>query len=162
MIRTSPQGGGVVFVTFLMALMLTAFPVPSWAEIWRPAWVALVLVYWCMALPHRIGVGTAWLLGIVLDVLSGTLLGQHAFALSIVAFITLKLYQRIRVLPVWQQGVSVFALILLYQLCLLWVEGTVGRPVSPWGYWSCPLASTLLWPSVFVLLRGARRRYRVA
>ncbi|MGF1614914.1 MAG: rod shape-determining protein MreD [Gammaproteobacteria bacterium] len=162
MAGSTPQGGGVIIVTFVVALMLTAFALPSWAELWRPAWVALVLVYWCMALPHRIGIGTAWGVGIVLDALMGTLLGQHALALCVVAFITLKLYQRIRILPIWQQGISVFALILLYQLCLLWVHGSVGRSVYPWSYWSSPLTSTLLWPSVFVLLRSVRRRYRVA
>lgn len=162
MIRTGSYGGWAITLTFVASLMLTALPIPAWAETWRPAWVALVLVYWCMAVPHRVGVATGWLVGMLLDVLGGTLLGQHALALSGIAFITLKLYQRLRVLPVWQQGISVFALILLYQLCLLWVNGTVGRPIDVWAYWASPLTSTLLWPWIFVLLRDMRRRYRVA
>ena len=80
------RGGWVIAASFVVALMLTALKLPEWALIWRPAWVALVLIYWCMAVPHRIGVAIAFLLGVFLDVMSGALLGQHALALTVVAF----------------------------------------------------------------------------
>jgi len=155
-------GAWVVVASLVIALALTALPMPSWAAPWRPAWVALVLVYWCMAVPARIGVLVAWSMGLLLDVLSGTLLGQHALALGVVAFVTHKSHRRVRVLPLWQQGLSVFALVFCYQLIILWVNGIQGRTLPAAAYWGSPLVSTVLWPWVFVVLRDLRRRYRVS
>lgn len=156
------RGTWAIGLSFLVAFILTELPVPAWAAVWRPAWVALVLIYWCMAVPERVGVGIGWFLGLLLDILTGTLIGQHALGLSVLAFITHKLHQRVRVLPLWQQGISVFGLLLLYQMLVLWINGIQGRPVSAWAYWSSPLTSTVLWPWVFVILRDVRRKYRVS
>lgn len=151
----------VIGVTFLLAIVLTALPVPAWAAVWRPAWVALVLVYWCMAVPGRCGVIVGWTVGLLLDVLLGTLLGQHALALCAVAFLALRLHQQVRVMPLWQQAVSVFGLVFLYQALILWINGIQGLPVMAYAYWSSPLVSMVLWPWVFVVLRDVRRKYSV-
>ncbi|MAP10549.1 MAG: rod shape-determining protein MreD [Gammaproteobacteria bacterium] len=155
------RGGWVIAASFVVALMLTALKLPEWALIWRPAWVALVLIYWCMAVPHRIGVAIAFLLGVFLDVMSGALLGQHALALTVVAFATHKLHRRVRVMPLWQQGVSIFVLMVVYQGMILWINGALGVPFSGAALWTLPLTSMLLWPWVFVLLRDVRRKYSV-
>jgi len=156
------RGNWVIVMSFVVALMLMALPMPDWAGIWRPAWVALVLIYWCMALPNRIGIMVAFTLGIFLDVLSGTLLGQNALALGVVAFITLQFYQRVRVLPLWQQGITVFGLAFVHQVLILWINGIQGMPVSFSAYWASPLISMVLWPWIFVVLRDLRRKYQVA
>lgn len=156
-----PRGEVVIAVSMIVALMLTALPMPDWAALWRPSWVALALIYWCMAVPGRVGIAVGWFLGLLLDVLSGTLLGQHALALSVVAYATNTAHRRVRVLPLWQQGISVFALVFCYQLLLLWVNGIQGVPVMASAYWASPLVSTVLWPWVFVVLRDVRRKYRV-
>lgn len=161
MSQQKQRGSWVVVMSFVIALMLMALPMPDWAGIWRPAWVALVLIYWCMALPARIGIMVAFTLGIFLDVLSGTLLGQNALALSVVAFITLQFYQRVRVLPLWQQGVTVFGLAFIHQVLILWINGIQGMPVSFSAYWASPLISMVLWPWIFVVLRDLRRKYQV-
>lgn len=157
------RGGGslVIGLSFAVALMLTTLPMPVWAASWRPAWVALILIYWCLALPDRVGVVSGWMLGLLLDVLSGSLLGQHALALSVVAFVTIKAHQRVRVLPVWQQGLSIFLLVLLYQMLVLWITGIRGVPIEAWAYWSAPLTSMLIWPWVFIILRDLKRVFRV-
>jgi len=155
------RGGWVILLSFIIALMLTALKLPDWALIWRPAWVALALVYWCMALPHRIGVAVAFILGLTLDVLSGALLGQHGLALSLVAYITHKLHRRVRVLPLWQQGLSIFALLLVYQGIIVWSNGVQGAHVNTLALWTAPLTSMMLWPWVFILLRDVRRKHVV-
>lgn len=156
------RGGIVIAASFVVALMLTALPMPDWASLWRPAWVALVLIYWCMAVPSRDGVLVGWIVGLLLDVMSGTLLGQHALALAVTAFIAHKLHRRVRVLPVWQQGVTVFGLVFVFQALVLWINGIKGMPVTLAAYLAAPLVSMLLWPWVFVVLRDARRRFRVS
>ena len=155
------QGGWVIASTFVFALLLTALPMPESTGIWRPAWVALVLVYWCMAAPERVGVVSGWTAGLFLDVMTGTLLGQHALGLSVVAYVAHRTHRRVRVLPLWRQGITIFALVFLYQALVLWSNGIRGIPVAAPAYWISPLVSTLLWPWIFVVLRVLRRRYAV-
>ena len=157
----TPQGRWVITTTFVFALLLTALPMPEPTAIWRPAWVALVLVYWCMAAPERVGVAVGWTAGLLLDVMTGTLLGQHALGLSVVAYVAHRTHRRVRVLPLWRQGITIFALIFLYQALVLWSNGIRGIPVTAPAYWTSPLVSTLLWPWIFVVLRVVRRRYAV-
>jgi rod shape-determining protein MreD len=156
------NGVCVVAASFLVAIMLTSVPLPDWAAIWRPAWVALVLSYWCFALPNRIGVGVGFACGLVLDVLTGALLGQHALGLSVVAFVAHQSHLRIRVLPPWQQALSLFPIVAAYQMLVLWTSGIRGLPVDGWAYLTAPLTSMLLWPWVFIVLRDLRRKFSVA
>jgi rod shape-determining protein MreD len=127
----------------------------------RPDWVLLVLIYWAMALPHRVGVGIGWIMGLINDVLTGMLLGQHALAYCLVIFLTLKLHQRLRLYPLWQQAQSILILLTLGQLILLWINGMIGRPLHSWLYWAPSVLGALLWPVLFVFLRGLRRAFRV-
>ena len=162
MSKLSRHGVWLIAATFLVALVLTALPMPAWAALWRPAWIALVLVYWCMAVPARTGVLVGWIMGLLLDVMSGTLLGQHALAMSVVAYIAHRTHRRVRVLPLWQQGISIFGLIFVYQSLVLWINGIQGIPVAAPAYWASPLVSMVLWPWVFVVLRDLRRKYEIA
>lgn len=160
-IRTH-HGGWVIIGSFLLAYVLTIMPLPSWMAPARPEWVALVLIYWCMALPQRVGVGIAWIAGLFLDVIRGGLLGQQALSLCLIAYITLKLYQRIRVAPPWQQAFSILVMIILHMLVVLWIKGIIGQPPQSWTYWLPTLSSMLLWPVIFSGLRELRRHYHVS
>jgi rod shape-determining protein MreD len=115
-----------------------------------------------MAAPAYTGVVMGWALGLFLDVLAGALLGQHALALAIVAFVAHRFHRQVRVLPVWQQGVGVFGLVFIYQALILWITGIQGMPIVAAAYWSSPLVSMLLWPWIYIVLRDVRRRYLVA
>lgn len=155
------RGGLVILSSFLAAYVLMLIPVPEWAMAARPEWVVLILVYWCMAVPQRVGVGVAWLAGLMQDALQAGLLGQHALAYALVAFVVLKLHQRIRVYPLGQQALIVLVLLTLVTLIQIWINGLTGRPTPGLGYWLPPLVGTLLWPWVFILMRGIRRHYGV-
>ena len=161
MALAKPQGGFVILITFIVALTLMMMPLPEWAEAARPQWLIMVVIYWCIALPDRIGVIVAWMMGLVLDVATGALLGQNALAFAIVAFLAIKLHLRIRLFPLWQQALSILILVALYQIITLWVKGFTGQSAQSWAYWLASLTSMLLWPFVFTLLRGVRRFYRV-
>lgn len=155
------HGGAIIFLSLTVALLLTIVPLPENLRLLRPDWVLLVLIYWAMALPHRIGVGIGWIMGLINDVLTGMLLGQHALAYCLVIFLTLKLHQRLRLYPLWQQAQSILVLLTLGQLILLWINGMIGRPLHSWLYWAPSVLGALLWPVLFVLLRGLRRAFRV-
>lgn len=157
------RGGWAIVASLVLALLLTIVPLPGWANVLRPEWMLLVLIYWCLALPTRVGVGVSWLTGLAVDVLTGSLLGEHGFGYALVAFIVLKLHLRVRVYPAWQQAGVVLLLLVLSQLASLWVLGITGRaPEGLLAYFVPSLVGTLLWPWLFVLMRGARRRFAVA
>lgn len=161
MSRVEANGRWIIALTLLVAFLLTAMPLPSWALNWRPEWVALVLIYWCMALPERVGVGLAWLLGLLLDVQQGTVLGQHALGLSLVAYVTLMTYQRVRVFPLMQQALVIWGFLLLLEFVTLWIRGMMGMPPNHWTFWMPAFTSMLLWPWLFIILRDLRRKHHV-
>lgn len=156
------RGGGAIVITFAIALGLTALPLPEWARAFRPEWVTLVLVYWCLALPSRVNVGIGWIIGLFTDVITGNLLGQHALSLAVVAFVTVKVHKQVRVYPLWQQALSVFVLVALSQLLVVWVKGIIGQAPDDWVYWAPSVTSALLWPWVYIVMRDVRRKFRVA
>lgn len=161
MIHKQHNAGWVIVASFIIALMLTAMPLPDWAISWRPAWVAMVLIYWCMALPERVGIGIAWCMGLLLDVQQGTVLGQHALGLAIIAYITVKSHQRIRVFPLTQQAVLVCFYLLVLEFLTLWIQGLMGTPPQHWTFWMPAVTSMLLWPWLFIILRDVRRKCHV-
>jgi rod shape-determining protein MreD len=155
------QGGWFILLSFLAAYILTILPLPAWLQQARPDWVALVLVYWCIATPQRVGVGVGWISGLLQDAVQSSLLGQHALAYAALAYLTLKLHQRFRVFPLWQQALSIMLLLLLTRLVVLWSNSFVGRPLLVMDYWLGALTGAALWPLVFLFMRNLRRGFSV-
>ena len=151
-----------LFGTFAAAVILAIMPFPAWAEPFRPDWVGLVLIYWCLAMPERFSVGTGWLLGFLQDVLYGSLLGSNALAKTLVAFLTVRLHLQVRMFPRWQQAAAVLALLAANQLLVLWIRGAIGQAPETISYWTPSIVGALLWPWLFVILRDLRRRGGIA
>lgn len=143
---------GPIVATIVVALMLAIAPLPDGAQPFRPDWVLLTLIYWSMALPRGYSVGSAWLVGVVLDVAQGTLLGQHALALAAVVFLTVRFHLQLRVFPLSQLTLTVAALIGLYQFILFWISGVAGVNAPAASFWGPALSGTLVWPLVYLLL----------
>jgi len=148
----------VIYLSLLAALVLMILPLPDWAQIYRPNWMALVLIYWSMALPKRVGLWFAFFSGIILDTSLGTLLGQHTLALVLIIAINMNFYQRIRVLALAQQAIYVFVLLMINQVVVAWVEGFLGRSTPLLAFFGAPFVGMLIWPWVFVVLRDLRRK----
>ncbi len=155
------QGNWLIVVSFIAAFLLTLAPMPDWASPLRPQWLGMILVYWCLAMPDRIGVGTGWTVGLLQDVAQSTLLGQHALAMALVAYITVKIHMRLRLLPLWQQTGTVLLFMLINQITIYWINGISGHPPTDAWYLAPALTSTLLWPWLAVILRDFRRRLRI-
>ncbi len=151
----------VIFSSLLVALILMILPLPETVQIYRPHWVALMLIYWSMAIPERIGLWFAFFSGIMVDVSQGTLLGQHALALIIIVYINLNFYQRIRVMSLAQQAMYVFGLLVMGQVVIVWVEGIMGRPTPILAFFAAPFVGMLIWPWIFVILRDIRRKAKI-
>ena len=145
-----------VIITFIVGLMLTVMPLADSVEPFRPDWLALVVIFWAMHLPRTWSVGSAWIIGIVLDVSYGTLLGQHALALCVIAFATVRFHLLMRVFPLSQLSATIFALLALYQFILFWVNGVAGVSAPAITYWAPVITGTLIWPFLFMFLSGVR------
>ncbi len=143
---------GVIIVTLVVAIVLTLVSLPPALDALRPYWVALVLIYWCLETQDLVTLGMAFSIGLLLDLLTGSLLGQHALSLIVLVYLATRFRARLRFFPTWQQVLSVFALLLNDRIILLWIIGLRGDPVPSLGFWLPPIVGTLLWLPVFLLL----------
>lgn len=151
----------VGIISIIVAFMLAIVPMPGWAVEFRPDWVTLVLIYWVLAVPSRIGVTVAWLAGLFLDVSYGTLMGQHAIGMVLVIYVIHLQHQRLRVASLLQQALVIFFLLLIKQLLTLWVDGMLGRAPDSWFYFMPTITSTLMWPWIYLILRDLQRKFSV-
>lgn len=152
----------VIVLSFFIAYLLAIVPFPQWAMHYRPEWVPMVLIYWAMALPYRIGIGSAWFVGLFLDILEGSILGVNAISLVVIAYVTLSLHLRMRMFSSLQQSGLVLALVGLNLMLSHWLQIITGQTISSnLMFLMAALTSAVIWPSLFQLLRQIRRSFYV-
>lgn len=152
----------VIVLSFFIAYLLAIVPFPQWAMHYRPEWVPMVLIYWAMALPYRIGIGSAWFVGLLLDILEGSILGVNAISLVVIAYVTLSLHLRMRMFSSLQQSGLVLALVGLNLMLSHWLQIITGQTISSnLMFLMAALTSAVIWPSLFQLLRQIRRSFYV-
>lgn len=152
------RGWGLLLGSFVVALALELLPLPTWAEPARPAWLVGALLWWCLHAPQRANVGSAFVLGILMDVLKGSVLGQHALALTLTAFLAARFHLQLRVFPMWQQTTMVGILTLLVGVMLWWTDGMAGHESSLVLRVPGAITTALLWPWLAEMMRGFARR----
>lgn len=156
------HGIWVIALSFVAAAFLLVLPLPESIEYYRPEWMALVLIYWVMALPHRVGLFSAWMLGFFVDVLEDSLLGLNGLVLALVAYLAMSLYRRLRMFTMLQQASTVFILVGLHQLVSFWVLTVSSQNTAPnLMFLVSAFTSALIWPLVFYTLRYLRRSFHV-
>ena len=136
-----------IALTALVALILTVLPLPKWLDVLRPAFLVLTVLYWSINTPRAAGIGLGFLCGLVLDVFQGPVLGEHALALSIVAYIAVREHQRIRSKPAFQQSLVVFA-----------IDGWTGHPITSPLRWLHCLTGAFVWPMAAAILSYSEGR----
>jgi rod shape-determining protein MreD len=145
-----------IVVSFAVALLLNFLP---WHNVaLAPDFAALTLAFWCVRQPQLIGLGVAWVLGLLTDVGNGVLLGQHALSYSVLAFCALTLSRRILWFGLWGQTLHVAAILLIAQAVGTVVRLAAGAEFPGWILAIGPLGGALLWPLVSVLLLAPQRR----
>ena len=149
-----------IALSLLLALLGNIAPLSGVGMALRPDFLALVLLYWCIQEPRRVGVGTAWLVGLVMDVADATVFGQHALAYAVLAYAAEYFRRRVLRFPLWQQAAQVAVLLMLCALLVLLVRYVGGAPLPRWTYAAPPLVGALLWPLLSVLLQAPQRPQR--
>jgi rod shape-determining protein MreD len=146
----------ILYASLGVALLLGLLPLPGTLQALRPFWIALVLAYWLIEAPDRVGLGFAFLLGLVGDVVDGGLLGEQALRLVILAFIVQRFLARLRFFPLSQQALTMGALVVNDRIVSAGLHIALGEPTLPWAYWGAAVVGMLLWPAVFLILDALR------
>ncbi len=142
--------------SLVIALLLGLLPLPAWLQPFRPYWLALVLVYWLIEAPERVGLGVAFVVGLIADVAFGSLLGEQALRLTVMAFIVQRFRAQLRFFPVSQQALAIAGLLLNDRVISAAAHLALGEPQLPPAFWWAPLVGMLLWAPVFLLLDRLR------
>lgn len=145
-----------LWLTIALALFLTLMPLPPALDLLRPYWVALVLIYWALEVKGSVSLGGAFVIGLVLDVFSGSLMGMHALSLVVIVYLVERFRARLRFFPPWQQALSVLGLLANDRIILIWIVALLGEPVPTWEYWLPPMVGMALWPWLFLLIDRVR------
>jgi rod shape-determining protein MreD len=140
----------------VVALLLGLLPLPASLLPLRPYWLALVVAYWVIEDPDRAGLGFAFIVGVLADLVFGSLLGEQALRLVVMAFILQRFRARIRFFPMSQQALAIGGLLLNDRIVTAGLHIALGIQPLPTMFWLAPLTGMLLWPPVFVLLDALR------
>ncbi|HUX23940.1 MAG TPA: rod shape-determining protein MreD [Burkholderiales bacterium] len=148
----------VSFIVLTLALGLL-FDLLPWGTVPAvPDLTATVLAFWCIHQPRRVGIAIAWTLGLLIDVGNGSLLGQHALAYSVLAFLAFAVHRRILWFPPWQQALHLLPLLLFTRLLMLVIRIFVGADFPGWIYFGGCFISAALWPVLTFLLLLPQRQ----
>ena len=156
------HGTLTLILTYLVALVLMVMPMPAAFDTFRPDWVTLVLLYWVLAIPHRVNMGTALILGVLSDILLGSVLGVHALGMVVVTYFVARHFQRFRTFSLPQQAILVAFLILLKRMIVFQANVFIHDAEFTASYFWPAFTSAVFWLWLFPLLRKIRRQFRVA
>jgi len=151
----------VIYSTFVLGLIGAIYPLPIVLNAFRPDWMVLIIFYWVLALPHRVSIIHAFILGIILDLLLGSTLGTHALLFSLLAYVVSSVYQRIRYFTLVQTTLLVGLFILLIKLGLYAIASSLQDIVLHKSYFWAIFTSMLIWPWFFFGMRYIRQRFKV-
>jgi len=149
-----------ILLTCFLGLIANMVPASGIALVLRPDFLALVILYWCIQEPRYMGVGVAWILGLVMDVADATVFGQHALAYAVLAYSAEYFRRRVLRFPLWQQAPQVGVLLVFCAALVLLVRFVGGAPMPGWAYFVPSVVGALLWPLLSVLLQWPQRPAR--
>jgi len=152
--------GWVVFGSLLFGLIFAILPLPPGVGPARPFLLAMLLAYWVMEAPNLIGLGIAFAIGLLADLVAATPLGEQALRLVVLAFLVQRFRARLRFFPLWQQALAIGLMLLNDRVIATLLHLVMGDGLPPWSSWLSPLLGMMIWPWLFVLLDMARLRAR--
>lgn len=146
-----------ILLTLAASLLLNLLPWPGLVLLFRPDFVALALLFWAIREPRKLGIGAAWLLGLLMDISDGVILGQHALAYIFAVYAAIVLHRRILRFTLWQQALHVLLLLLLSQAAMLLIRLFGGALFPGFGYFMASFTGAALWPALSQLLLHPQR-----
>jgi rod shape-determining protein MreD len=145
-----------MWASLLVALVLNLVPLGRQPAM--PDFLALALVFWNVHQPRRVGVGVAFVLGVLMDVHAGALLGQHALAYTLLSYFAITVHRRLLWFSVVEQALHVLPLFFAAHAVSLLVRLVSGGSFPGWTLLAAPLLESLLWPVAAWFLLAPQRR----
>ena len=141
-----------IIISLVVALIINLFPLQEIVFLLRPDFVALTLLFWNINQPHQVGISSAFVLGIIMDVCNSSILGQYALAYCFMSFLAIILHRRLVLFSIFQQAPQIFWILLLTQL-VIYIAGTlVGSYHSDWFFFLSSVTGALIWPVIALIL----------
>jgi len=144
---------GIIFISFLSALILTIIPLSTANQIYNPQWLILISAYWSIHHPERVGIVTCWFWGLLLDVTLGSHMGIHALSVALVCYMCIILHQRLRMFPIWQQSLFIWLLCALDKLVVLQLSSIFSPIEVQLNYWTSAFVTAMIWPICVIFIR---------
>jgi rod shape-determining protein MreD len=142
--RSAPRP--LLYASAIVGLLLSVLPLPSVLGWIRPDFLLLIVIWFALMAPRAGGLLFAFVAGLMLDAFRGVVLGQHALAFVLIAYLVHRFRLRVRMFSLLQQSLFVLLMLWLYQFILFWIDGVTGHPVTDWARWLPVVTGTLLWP----------------
>jgi rod shape-determining protein MreD len=139
-----------VFLSFAGAAVFELLVMPQAMLFLRPEWMVLTLIYWLLRHPERIGLLTAFVVGLVMDVISGSYLGVHIIACCVISYLVLTMHQRLKMFPVLQQSLVIFFIISIVLMIVLTIRASLGVADNSLAYLWAAASSAVVWPFVLI------------
>ena len=148
----------IITCIFIIALVLEIAPWPASLQSFKPAWLVLVLMYWVLSIPTKVSIGSAFILGVIWDLVLGSILGVHALVLSVFAYLIAINHLILRNMSLWMQSILVILFIFALRLGIFLIELLLHSAYFNWQEIFGAIASGLLWPWIFLLLRKVQQQ----
>jgi len=150
-----------IIVSLIVAMILTILPLPQWASYARPQWILMLLLFWMVALPSQpIGVVTVFFLGLLMDLLTGTVLGQQAFSLLLVSYGLLTLLPNFWRFPLWRQTLVMVPVTLGYLFTMVTISSIFAQTTWTPQYFLSVATSVVIWPWLSLIQKDFFQRLR--
>lgn len=143
-----------IVISILAALLFTTIPLPPMVSQFRPLFVPLVVLYWCIFHPLVFGLGKAFLAGLILEAMQSLVFGQAALCLVVIAYFSLKNSRRLQLASLPQQMLTIAMILCVYQFLQIWIESILDRPANYSARFIAVLVSAIIWPGIIVFMRG--------
>lgn len=144
-----------LFVATLCTVIAMPSGTPDWLVSLRPDFLILTAIFWNVRVPYKFSIGSAWLLGLFMDLVRGALLGQHAMAMAIVVALAHRFHLQMRAYHTIHQCIAIFLMLIVYEASLMWIDGIAGLPNTSAWRWLPAITGTLVWPIIASILNRA-------
>jgi rod shape-determining protein MreD len=145
-----------IALSLIAAFLLNLLPWGGWVGV--PDFVALVLVFWSIHQPRKVGIGVAFFMGLLMDVHDAALLGENALSYTLLSYFAIMIHRRVLWFPIGTQALHVLPLLLLMQMVQMVIRILVSHQFPSWFYFLESFTSVLLWPVASLILLAPQRR----
>lgn len=146
---------------FIVALVMEIAPWPNGLQSFKPAWLVLVIAFWTLSIPNKVNIGSAFILGVVWDLVLGSIMGVHALVLSIFTYVLVKYHLILRNLSLWLQSLLIIAFVFAIRIAVFIVELLIHSATFHWQEIFGALISGLLWPWLFLLFKKIQFKLQI-